>query len=317
MNTNQNITDAEWNIMRIIWSNNKTTSTQIINKLSGKTNWSPTTVKTLLTRLVQKGVISFNKNGRAREYYSLVTELDCVKKEMNNVIMRLYGGIVNHKSNNFVFYGDNDTEYIKLLSKELESNYVRILTALNYDLPEEIMVYTHESKQHLHSALGVSNGPNWLRAGWAWGILHIAPFECFDDIKAERAAIHIFSQIVINKINPHVPYWIMQGAAAYLAQWLNSDRLKKVITENYSSITRTPFKDIKINYETFKDKGGYEFAYTVMEYIITNYSYTHLTEYIKEPDNYKDNFKCTKEEFKARWLKYLNKEYLEEKSNGN
>ena len=312
MRANKNITDAEWNIMRIIWANTETTSTQIVNKLSEKTNWSSTTVKTLLARLVQKEIISFNMHGRARGYYPLVSELDCVKNEMNNVIMRLYGGTVNNKTDHFVFYGANDSQYINLLSDELESNYTRILTALEYKLSEEIMVYTHETKQHLHSALGISNGPNWLRAGGAWGILHIAPFECFNDIKSERAAVHIFAQIVINRINPQIPYWLMQGAAAYLAQWLDRNRIEKVVNKNYEDISKTLLKDISTDFETFKDKGGYELAYTIMEFIVENYTYSHITHYIKEPDNYTGIFNCTKEEFQARWLEYLNENYMED-----
>ncbi len=312
MNKQNNITDAEWQIMRIIWAEGETTSTHIINKLSDSKNWSPTTVKTLLARLTRKEIISYKMQGRARRYYPLVSELDCVKNEMNNVIMRLYGGTVNHKSSHFTFYGANDQKYINLLSDELESNYQRILKTLEYELPDEIMVYTHETKQHLHSALGVSHGPAWLRAGWAWGILHIAPLECFDDIKAERAAVHIFTQIVINRINPHVPYWLMQGASAYLAQWLSTSRIKESVKENYTVISKTLLKDISIDFETFKDKGGYEIAYTIVEYIVTKYSYRLLTHYIKEPDNYSGIFKCTKEEFQAKWLEYLNEKYMED-----
>ena len=312
MKANKNITDAEWQIMRIIWSNNESTSTQIIKKLSASTNWSPTTVKTLLARLVQKEIISFKMKGRARGYYPLVSELDCVKNEMNNVITRLYGGTVNNRTDHFVFYGANNPKYINLLSQELESNYTRILNALEYKMSDEIMVYTHETKQHLHSALGISNGPSWLRAGWAWGILHIAPFECFNDIKAERAAVHIFAQIVINRINPQIPYWLMQGVAAYLAHWLDRTRITKVVNKNYEDISKTLLKDISIDFETFKDKGGYELAYTIMEFIVANYTYSHITRYIKDPDNYNSIFKCTKEEFQARWLEYLKEKYMED-----
>lgn len=312
MEANINITNAEWQIMRIIWSEGETTSSNITASLQTGTNWSPATVKTLLTRLVKKDIISFRMKGKSREYYPLISEQDCVKNEMHNVIMRLYGGTVNYRSEHFVFYGANNLDYIKSLTEELEKNYTRILSVLEFKLSENIMVYTHETQQHLHSALGVSNGPKWMRAGGAWGILHIAPVECFDDIKGEKAAVHIFSQIVMYRINPQIPYWLMQGAAAYLAQWMEQSRLKTVINANYCDIANSIMSDISIDFETFKDKGGYELAYTIAEYIVNNYSYSCLTRFLKEPDNYTGIFNSTKEEFQAGWLEYLKEKYMED-----
>jgi RNA polymerase sigma-70 factor (ECF subfamily) len=226
--------------------------------------------------------------------------------------MRLYGGIVNYRSDHFAFYGANNQDFIKLLADELEKNHTRILNVLEFELSEEIMVYTHETQQHLHSALGINNGPVWVRAGGAWGILHIAPPECFDDIQADRVAVHVFSQIVMYRINPQIPYWLMQGAAAYLAQWMEPGRLKKVINANYYDISNSVMSDISIDYETFKDKGGYELAYTIAEYIVNNYSYRCLTQFLKEPDNYTGIFNSTKEEFQSGWLEYLKVKYMKE-----
>ena len=98
MEKSRNITDAEWQVMRIIWAEGCVTSRYLIETLQKSREWSPTTVKTLLARLVKKEIIGYTVRGRAREYTANILELDCVRNEMNNVIMRLYGGEENKRT---------------------------------------------------------------------------------------------------------------------------------------------------------------------------------------------------------------------------
>ena len=310
MNNQSNITDAEWQIMRMIWAGNETKSADIIAYLGKSKGWSPTTIKTLLARLVKKNVISFNLQDRTRLYYPLFTEMECVRNEMSNVIKRLYGGIVNHHTEHFTFYGHNDPDYISLLASTLEHDYQMILNILGMAKVEKIMVYTHETKLHLHSALGIQNGPEWLRAGWAWGILHIAPKECFDDIKPERAAVHIFSQIAIHRLNPGTPYWLMQGYSAYLSKWLNTDRIRKAVIEQLSSQPQISLDDIGSDFEKFRDNNGYELAYTRVQFIILEYGAGHMSLFIKNPHDFEGIFNCTKERFQKNWIRFLHKKYM-------
>ncbi len=310
MKRQSNITDAEWQIMRMIWSSENTTSSQIIARLGKSKSWSPTTVKTLLARLVKKEVISFHMQGRTRLYYPLMTEMECVRREMNNVIMRLYGQTVNQQSEHFTFYGHNDSSYISLLASELEYNYGKILNILGIVLDEKIMVYTHETQLQLHSALGVQSGPGWLRAGSAWGIMHIAPKKCFDNIKAEKAAVHVFAQIVINKLNPATPYWLMQGYSAYLAKWLELKRIKDAVREQLDAMPDISLDDISSDYEKFNDNKGYELAYTIAHFIVLEYGAGHMALLIKSPYDYEGIFNCTKERFQKKWLGFLHKKYM-------
>ena len=48
MNINLEITPAEWQVMRVVWSLRQTTSSQIIEILQKKVDWKPATIKTLL-----------------------------------------------------------------------------------------------------------------------------------------------------------------------------------------------------------------------------------------------------------------------------
>ena len=59
------ISNAEWRIMKIIWMEGKQTSTDLIAVLSERFDWSKSTIKTLLTRLVEKGCLTREKSGKS------------------------------------------------------------------------------------------------------------------------------------------------------------------------------------------------------------------------------------------------------------
>ena len=81
MNTKiEAITDAEWEIMRVVWTKEETTSNEIIDVLQGKTDWKPSTVKTLLSRLVTKHYLETRKEGKQFIYHALVEESKAVKQ---------------------------------------------------------------------------------------------------------------------------------------------------------------------------------------------------------------------------------------------
>jgi BlaI family penicillinase repressor len=55
------VTESEWKVMKVVWSmDNPVASYDIIQKLSTTEDWKPETIKTLLNRLVKKGVLGYN-----------------------------------------------------------------------------------------------------------------------------------------------------------------------------------------------------------------------------------------------------------------
>ena len=86
------ITPAEWQVMRIVWTLGETTSSQIITILQRKVDWKPATVKTLLRRLVAKGALSTTRQGRSFIYRPLVEE----QATMDQVAADLFNSICEH-----------------------------------------------------------------------------------------------------------------------------------------------------------------------------------------------------------------------------
>ena len=57
------ISDAEWEIMKLLWASHPQTANELVEALEDTKHWKPKTIKTLINRLLTKGVTAFKKNG--------------------------------------------------------------------------------------------------------------------------------------------------------------------------------------------------------------------------------------------------------------
>lgn len=67
------ISDAEWQVMKIIWMQGEQTSTDLIRVLAERFDWSKSTIQTLLARLVEKECLTRKKEGKCFIYSALLT----------------------------------------------------------------------------------------------------------------------------------------------------------------------------------------------------------------------------------------------------
>ncbi|WZL72905.1 BlaI/MecI/CopY family transcriptional regulator [Clostridiaceae bacterium 35-E11] len=114
------ISDSEWKIMKILWTVAPASASDIIESLKKATNWRPTTVKTLLSRLVKKKAVGFEQNNRTYYYYPLITEDECVKAESQSFLKRVYGGALKVMIANFLKTEELSKEDIDELKRILD-----------------------------------------------------------------------------------------------------------------------------------------------------------------------------------------------------
>lgn len=114
------ISDAEWRVMRVIWSLGQASSAQVIEALEGKTDWKPKTIQTLIGRLVQKGALTFEKNGREHIYRAAVDEKTCEIEASRSFLDRVFEGKLVPFLANFVERHDCTPEEIDELKRILE-----------------------------------------------------------------------------------------------------------------------------------------------------------------------------------------------------
>jgi BlaI family penicillinase repressor len=96
------VSNSEWEVMKIIWAHSGITSTNIIQELKDKSDWKPTTVKSLINRLLTKKAIGFNKLGNEYSYFPLVSEEEYIKEESQSFINRVFNGSIKSMLLTFV-----------------------------------------------------------------------------------------------------------------------------------------------------------------------------------------------------------------------
>lgn len=302
---NSPVSSSEWQIMRILWELKQASSQQVIQCLKDSSTWSPTTIKTFLSRLVEKKLIGYVEQGKMYQYYPLITERDCVILEMKGILSRIYGGNLLHESDHFQFYGVQNQTLIARLEDVLEKSYERVLSLFGFHLLEKQMVYLYPSQNRFYSALGLSAAPEWLRAGCEWNILHISPESTFTDISIESATVHVWIQRVILEMNPSTPYWLQQGIATYESHWMTESRFSSALSEIKKNLSWDTIINMDSNYESFRSKYGYELSYTVVQYILTQYGWKSLKQFIQSPGDYEKAFSVHSETFWRQWVKYV------------
>lgn len=86
------ITDAEWEVMNVLWERSPSTATELADALCAKMDWHPKTLKTLLGRLVKKGVLRYRTEGNRYVYSPAIPRQRYVKEETASFVERVFGG---------------------------------------------------------------------------------------------------------------------------------------------------------------------------------------------------------------------------------
>ena len=88
----ERISDAEHAVMEALWEKSPLTAADVCDAVCAKRGWSMPTVKTLLSRLVAKGAVGTEPDGRRFLYTPLLARDDSVGGEARRLVDRLFGG---------------------------------------------------------------------------------------------------------------------------------------------------------------------------------------------------------------------------------
>jgi BlaI family penicillinase repressor len=115
------ISETEWEIMRIVWAKAPVTAADIIADLTKlDSTWHPVTAKTLLNRLVRKGALGYEQQGRAYLYKPLVDERTCVNAVSSSFLDRVFGGSLTTMFAHFAENRKLNPKQVKELRKAIE-----------------------------------------------------------------------------------------------------------------------------------------------------------------------------------------------------
>ena len=86
------ISEAEFEVMKVIWKYAPISTNEVTEKLTQTTNWSPKTIQTMLKRLVNKKALTYEKQSRVFVYTPLIQQDEYIRQKSNSFLDRFYDG---------------------------------------------------------------------------------------------------------------------------------------------------------------------------------------------------------------------------------
>lgn len=92
METSVAISESEWEVMTLVWAGAPIPAADLVENLAKKRGWAARTTRTLLERLVAKGALRYEQDGKRYLYHPAVTMADCIRQESRTFLDRVFGG---------------------------------------------------------------------------------------------------------------------------------------------------------------------------------------------------------------------------------
>jgi BlaI family penicillinase repressor len=115
------ITTSEWTVMEALWKRSPLTALQVSKDVREETGWAVNTVRTLLTRLLEKGAVRSKKNSSGvAEFRPMVEREVFVKRESESFLKRVFQGAADSLVLHFVQNGKLTPEEVESLKREFD-----------------------------------------------------------------------------------------------------------------------------------------------------------------------------------------------------
>lgn len=113
------ISEAESRVMEVLWQDAPQPAESIVAALQAHTDWHEKTIKTLLNRLLGKGAVSVQKDGRRYLYSPVLRREDWQRQESRSLLDRVFGGrltpLLTHFSQHETLSANEIAELRKLI----------------------------------------------------------------------------------------------------------------------------------------------------------------------------------------------------------
>lgn len=111
---------AEWEIMKVLWEQGSAAARDVFAALPHDNSWAYKTVKTLLSRLVAKGAITYEQIGNSYLYYPAVEQDQMTREEVRGLFQKVQGLAVSPLLAHFVEEAEMTDDDIRQLQKLLD-----------------------------------------------------------------------------------------------------------------------------------------------------------------------------------------------------
>lgn len=116
--------ESEMQVLNALWDEAPQTAAELAQRIGVANGWTQATVKTLIARLVQKGAVMAEADGRRYLYRPAIARADAVGEESQRFVDRLFGGrvspLIAHLADREAL-SEADIEEIEALLRRLKS----------------------------------------------------------------------------------------------------------------------------------------------------------------------------------------------------
>lgn len=86
------LTQAEWRLMEALWDHAPQTGRELTDGMQARTGWNRSTTLTILRRLVEKGAVCCDAQGRKNVFFPAIRREDAAAQQTRDLLGRVYNG---------------------------------------------------------------------------------------------------------------------------------------------------------------------------------------------------------------------------------
>lgn len=197
---------------------------------------------------------------------------------------------------------------------ELGSGVDRVTKRLRHQPAEKLTIEIYPDLDAFHRAVGEPDAPDWFMGvidGMTIKIvspLNPGPAHTYKSVL--QSTVHLFTILMVKEMNPTAPKWLYQGLGGYEAGLMTKEHIRGSIRKTVESDDVPTFEDLEDNSWDFERKKGFQYAYTLAEFILREYGEEGLNRLIRKPADFQDVLRCSEPEFRSRWIAFLKEHYV-------
>lgn len=112
------ITNKEWYVMKALWEKEPQSLMDLVSELKVTVGWSKSTCATMVRRMTEKELISYELQGKTKLFYTLIKKEEVIVSETNNFLKRIFDGSVGMMMSTLMEQGglsDDDIEELEII----------------------------------------------------------------------------------------------------------------------------------------------------------------------------------------------------------
>ena len=117
------ISEAEFEVMSVVWDLAPVSTNEITDQLLQSTDWGPKTIQTLIRRLVTKGALTYEKKGRMFVYTAAVEKDEYLKAKSSSFVEHYFNGDITSLVSSYLESGalsETDIEGLRGMLEEAD-----------------------------------------------------------------------------------------------------------------------------------------------------------------------------------------------------